>query len=405
MLHLFKETEKKFDGPKLRIETLSTEGASIKPSVKPPTTPTPILHKDTQLIPLELLDASLRDPRLSKGFITSSVYHDIASRAPLVFPICTQATADDGSFICCSDLIPWKVPLKVDLSKSSFNKFPLEALPSLALGPEMTLPPSKPAAPARPTDPRKRSGSATTKSLAAAASSPKPKTSPVFERTLSPNAVAGSFANSPTSILTEEPNFNSNTPSPSSKTASPTFEKSYSINEGDEKPPNSPDFTFDIYNRMNSSEQFSYNPPSYSTDAVNSLNIKSDETAENEASMPVSPDKPSPSGLTPFVLPTDSLSPKMDMDKLTEFGKYSSSKPKASLSIAEYMKRRRTKPNETLSGDFKQDGLVEADGDYSSDDKIDESVENSQNNYLEYDSNAMPSIKDLFKDPTASPFG
>jgi len=216
------DQEKKFDGPKLRIETLASEGAAIRPSsMKTPTTPSPILHKDTQLIPVEQIDPSIRDPRMTKGFISSSIYHDIASKPALNFPICTQATSNDGTFISCSELIPWRFPAKVDFAKYMFNKFSLDALPSLTMAPEAV--PPKPTAPARPTDPRKRSSAASGSRPMSTSQSPTQKpikivSPPVLECTISPTAVAGSFANSPTSFPIEE-----QANSPASSLPSPTF--------------------------------------------------------------------------------------------------------------------------------------------------------------------------------------
>ena len=68
------------------------------------------------------------------------------------------------------------------------------------------------------------------------------------------------------------------------------------------------------------------------------------ETSSNVVDVP-SPEKASPSGLTPFVLPSESLSPnKAEFDSHNDSHKYLggsyANKPKASLSIAEYMKRR-----------------------------------------------------------------
>merc|ERR1712226_1699681 len=99
------------------------------------------------------------------------------------------------------------------------------------------------------------------------------------------------------------------------------------------------------------------------------------------------PPKPIPGGLAPFVLPSDNLSPsKMDDDKYSESGKYLTNKPKNSLSIAEYMKRKKTKPKDTLGGD-KSDMPTE------NEESPPEDSNDNQKLFPEYDSNSMPSIK------------
>ena len=366
--------------------------------MKTPTTPTPILHKDTQLIPIELLDSSIRDPRLTKGFVTSSVYHDIASRPPLVFPITTQATADDGSFVSCTELIPWKVPVKVDFSKDVFNKIESPSTGNNVHTGNM-IAPKLSSVPARPTDPRKRSVTSTAKTLPVVLS-PKSQVSPALERNLSSPNGATTLTTSSLQLQHQlsssslEFNIQSAYQQQVQALNSPQFEMNYSV-DADDKPPNSPDFPLDIYSRLQNNDHIASH-----LNEVDALDIKLDGDTKDKPEVTLN--KPSPSGLAPFVLPSENVSPsKLDGDKQSDFGNYSSMKPKASLSIAEYMKRRKTKPNDG----YNDENMESSNENSENEGKSDEFPENDPKPYLNFETHTMPSIKDLFKDPTASPFG
>ena len=144
----------------MRIETFPSESQSNRAASNTPTTPTPVLHKGTQLIPIELLDTSIKDPRVSKGFVSSSIYYDISSR-PVKISVQTCATSQDGAQISCTELIPWRLPAKVDFAKMFMNSLSIDTMsPSSTTVSES---PTK-STPSRPTDPRKRSSANSSKS-------------------------------------------------------------------------------------------------------------------------------------------------------------------------------------------------------------------------------------------------
>ena len=364
----------KREGPKLRIETLASEGASAKPMVKTPTTPTPVLHKDTQLIPIELLDNTLKDPRLTKEF-PSSIYFDISSKIPLVLPMQTLATSKDGVFINCSERIPWRIPLKVDFVNFTFSKLMIEPLQS----PTVPADTPKPTVPSRPTDPRKRTLSSVPKPTSPSLISPKNHTPSVFDQAFA------SQSGSPNAGTSEH---QSSTPK-----LSPVLQRNFSS----DTEPTSPELSLDIYSNVVSNEQ----------SGNEMMPAKQNDYFPDPYSSTAAEEKPSPSGLAPFVLPAEHLSPtKADMES-QEFGKFSN-KPKTSLSIDEYMKRRKSKPSDVLSEVLKpsqfsnesnsgQQVFQEAIGQ-----KSPSQTENEP--FPDAESSSMPSIRDLFKDPTASPF-
>ena len=384
MQEALKKTEAQKEGPKLRIETFPSEVQSSRPASNTPTTPTPVLHKGTQLIPIENLDNSIKDPRVSKGFVSSSIYFDISSR-PVKISVQTVATAQDGAQVSCAELIPWRLPLKVDFAKMFMNSLTIDTMSSSPVVPESHV-----KTPTRPTDPRKRSSSNSSKSQNQP-SSPKTQSPPLGDRNMS-SPYGGTESAKPLSPL-----------------ASPIASRSLSSES--ENPPSPVTPGPELFSRLDS-----YTPTEVKTEPVlNSVKI------EPEANSPeVSPEKASPSGLTPFVLPSESLSPnKADFDPQIEGQKYLGSymnKPKASLSIAEYMKRRKASRNsgEALMEQEKSDSVLAATkcseslmGEISDNKVSSRDVDMSNNPYdLGNESMAaIPSFKDLFKDPTASPFG